>query len=220
MAGSGPPLLLLHGFSGAGSWWDPLLGDLSQEHTLIIPDLPLHGRSTGHPGPYLYRQVSAELFALLDHLGIDRVQAIGYSAGGAILLHMATQQPRRIKAMSLVSAAHTLTEPNREVLRTWPAFEAMPETTRTYWLGAHPGGEAQVRRLLEALRGMADESDNMSFTPEDLARIQARTLLIVGDRDALVPLELALEMHRAIPDAALWVVPGVGHSPVLPNWGG
>lgn len=60
----------------------------------------------------------------------------------------------------------------------------------------------------------------MSFTPEELSRIQARTLLVVGDRDTLVPLELALEMYRAIPNAALWVVPREGHSPVTPNWGG
>lgn len=204
--GAGPPLLLLHGFLGAGSWWDPLTEDLSKRHTLIIPDLPLHARSTGHPGSYRYRDVAADLYALPDQLGIDRTHAIGYSAGGIILLHMATQQPRRIEAMSLVSAAHLLTEPNRKRLRQWPEFEACSEAMRAYTLRVHPGGERQVRSLLKALRSMPDVGDNMSFTPEDLSRIQARTLLAIGDRDTLVPVELGVEMYRAIPNAALWVV--------------
>lgn len=218
--GSGPPVLLLHGFTGTGSWWDSLLDDLSEEQTLIIPDLPKHGRSTGRPGQYLYSDVSTDLFVLLDHLDIDRFKAIGYSAGGIILLHMATQEPHRIRAMSLVSAAHVLTEPNRERLKNWPSFEEWPEETQEYWLELHPGGKDQVETLLKALRQMAIEGNNMDFTPEELSRIEAHTLLIIGDRDDLVPMKLGLEMYQAIPNAAFWVVPGQGHSPVWPERGG
>lgn len=220
VVGAGPPLLLLHGFTGAGSWWDPLLDDLSKDHTVIVPDLPAHGRSTGHPGPYLYRQAARDMYALLDYLGIGRFNAIGYSAGGIILLHMATQELHRIEAMTLVSAAHRSIDPVRTLLREWPELEANPEEMRSYWLRIHPGGEDQVRSLLDSLRSLADEGDNMSFTPESLSRIEARTLLVTGDRDPLVPLELALEMYRAIPDAAIWVVPSQGHSAIWPDWGG
>ena len=218
--GSGPPVLLLHGFTGVGSWWDPLVEDLSRENTLIIPDLPGHGRSTVRPGPYRFSQASADLFAMMDKLGIDRFNVIGYSAGGITLLHMATQEPHRIKAMSVVAAPHVLTESNRERLRNWPSFEEWDEGTREYWFDVHPGGEDQVRTLLEAMRGMASDGDEMNFTLEDLSCIEARTLLVTGDRDSLVPLDLANEMYDAIPDAALWVVPWQGHSPLLPDWGG
>jgi len=55
----------------------------------------------------------------------------------------------------------------------------------------------------------------MAFTPPLLATITARTLIVHGDRDPLYPVELALEMYRAIPSSALWVVPNGGHVPIV-----
>jgi pimeloyl-ACP methyl ester carboxylesterase len=55
----------------------------------------------------------------------------------------------------------------------------------------------------------------MNFTPPSLARITANTLVVYGDRDPLYPVEMAVEMYRAIPRAALWVVPNGGHGPVF-----
>ena len=55
----------------------------------------------------------------------------------------------------------------------------------------------------------------MAFTPPLLATITARTLIVHGDRDPLYPVELALEMYRAIPSSALWVVPNGGHGPIF-----
>jgi pimeloyl-ACP methyl ester carboxylesterase len=55
----------------------------------------------------------------------------------------------------------------------------------------------------------------MSFTPESLSKIQAATLIVYGDRDFLYPVEMALQMYRAIPRSALWVVPQGGHGPVF-----
>jgi len=57
--------------------------------------------------------------------------------------------------------------------------------------------------------------DDMAFTPPLLATIQARTLIVHGDRDPLYPVELALELYRSIPHSALWVVPHGGHGPIF-----
>jgi hypothetical protein len=70
--GSGPALLLIHGFTWTGEWWDPLLPALARDHRVIVVDLPGHGRSTGHPGPWSYRQVASDMHTLLDRLGIQR----------------------------------------------------------------------------------------------------------------------------------------------------
>lgn len=217
VVGSGPPLLLLHGFSGAGAWWDPLLEDLAEDHTLIIPDLPLHGHSTGRPGPYRFDIVAMDLFALMDELDIGRFRAIGYSGGGIVLIHMATQQPKRIESAVLLSAPHVLSAAQ---ILAFPSFADHSARVRDYWLEVHPGGEAQVRRLITSFHALSDIGVELNVTPEQLSTIEARTLLVVGDRDPVVPLELALEIYRAIPNAALWVVPSQGHSPVMPNWGG
>jgi pimeloyl-ACP methyl ester carboxylesterase len=219
IGGSGPAVLLLHGFSGAGVWWDSVMDDFAASHTTIVPDLPMHGRSEGRDGPYRYADVAKDLYGLLDHLGIKRTRGVGYSAGGEVLLHMAIDQPQRIEAMSLVAAAHEIPEAGITMMRKFPEVEDCPEAYRDYWLQVHPGGEPQVRSLLKAMRPLADIPGNM-VGEDALARIEAPTLLIVGDRDPFVPLEIVLQMLRALPEAELWVVPGQEHLPLWPAWGG
>lgn len=79
----------------------------------------------------------------------------------------------------------------------------------------HTHGDAQIRQLLAAVRGLADGHDDVSFTSPSLARITAETLIVFGDRDALYPVSLAFELHGAIPRSRLWVVPNGGHAPVF-----
>jgi pimeloyl-ACP methyl ester carboxylesterase len=55
----------------------------------------------------------------------------------------------------------------------------------------------------------------MDFTPPQLARIQARTLIVQGDRDPLYPVELSVEMANAIPNSSLWIIPNSGHGPIF-----
>ncbi len=218
--GDGPPILLLHGFSGTGSWWDSLIEELAEENTLIIPDLPAHGRSSAHEGSYEYRQVAQDLFDVLDRLDLRQFAAIGYSAGGQILLHMATQQPTRIESMVLISSIHRIPDDIRKVLSEWPSLEDNPPVVQEYWHRNHPGGEKQIRALIDAMRSLAEYNGNVEFTVADLSEIRARTLLILGDRDGFVPLDLATEMYNSIPEASLWIVPSQGHSVIWPDWGG
>lgn len=220
LIGEGSPVLLLHGFSGAGSWWDSLIEDLAKQNTLIIPDLPAHGQSTGHDGPYLYSQVAQDLFALMDYLQIDNFNAIGYSSGGQILLHLATQEPSRVKAMILVSSIHRIPDEIRDILAQWPDLEDNPPSVQEYWQRTHPGGDDQIRSLIEDLRSLSSYNGNVEFAADQLADISARTLLVVGDSDVFVPLHLALEMRRAIYDSNIWVIPLQGHSAIWPDWGG
>ena len=70
------------------------------------------------------------------------------------------------------------------------------------------------------LRGLADNYEEFDLSPEHLSTIPTRTLLVWGDRDPLVPVELAFEIYRAMPDAALWVVPNQEHVPVWETYGG
>jgi pimeloyl-ACP methyl ester carboxylesterase len=62
---------------------------------------------------------------------------------------------------------------------------------------------------------MKDSYDDMNFTPSSLSKITAPTLIVYGDRDPLYPVEMAVEMYRAIPRSALWVVPNGGHGPIF-----
>ena len=78
----------------------------------------------------------------------------------------------------------------------------------------HPGGDSQIKALLANTQAFADSYDDMNFTPPFLSTIQARTLIVQGDRDPLYPVEISVEMARAIPRASLWIVPNAGHGPI------
>src|SRR5437867_6036818 len=88
--GHGDPLVLLHGFTGAGADWQYIFTDPPAGYRLIIPDLRGHGRSTNPSMEFTHRQAAIDVVALLDQLDIERCQAIGMSAGGKTLLHIAT----------------------------------------------------------------------------------------------------------------------------------
>ncbi|HSK19023.1 MAG TPA: alpha/beta hydrolase [Longimicrobiales bacterium] len=217
VAGHGPPLLLLHGFTGAGTWWEPYLDRLAEHYTTIVPDLPGHGRSGAGPDPYRFDHVAADMHAFMDAVGVGRFRAVGYSGGGIVLLHMAAQAPRRIESMAVMSASHA---PAKAAIVAFPSFEDQSAQVKEYWLKVHPGGEPQVSELIGAFRGLGEFVDEVTITPRQLSTIESRTLVVIGDRDPLVPVHDALEMYEAIPVAALWVIPTNGHPAMWPDWGG
>jgi pimeloyl-ACP methyl ester carboxylesterase len=219
IGGSGPPLLLIHGFTFPGQQWNPFVDDLGANFTLIIPDLPGHGRSEDFPGEFRYRDSARLLFGLLDRLGIQQVSAVGHSAGASILIHMATQQPNRIDGMVLVAGGHRVSEQGRESIGQLQLGD-MPENIREFYRRHHPGGDVQAEALFERLRRLAGNFADFDFSPESLATIGAKTLLVWGDRDAAYPVSMAVELYEAIPQASLWVVPGQGHYPVWAWLGG
>lgn len=214
--GSGEPLLLLHGGTGCHeNWAHAGREQFMRGYTLIKPDARGHGRTTNPQRTITHRQCALDTFALLDHLGIGKCRAIGLSMGGNILLHMATLEPERIEAMVLVSATMYFPEQARAIMRQIPAAgEQTPEEWERM-RKSHKLGDEQIIALWEWTRGMKDSYDDMNFTPPSLSRIQASTLIVYGDRDPLYPVEMAIEMYRAIPQSALWVVPDGGHGPVF-----
>ncbi len=208
--GSGPPLLLLSGFTQTGRYWYPFLDDLGEEYTVIVPDLPGHGRSTAFSGHFSHRKSAEIMFDLLDRLGMDHCRGMGLSSGATILLFMALQQPTRMEAMVLISSAHRWMQQGREVFKD-TRWETISPAWRDSLLRQHPGGEAQARYLVDEIRTMSRSYEDFDTSPEHLSTITARTLMAYGDRDRLDPVEEAVEAYRAIPNAALWVVPGQGH---------
>jgi pimeloyl-ACP methyl ester carboxylesterase len=243
--GSGEPLLLLHGFSGCSQDWAAFVAMQAQstvgEFQLIIPDMRGHGRSfasreggiAGTEGaqpsldiardkgvavplefsPWRHDQAAADMFALLDHLGIETFKGLGVSGGGNVLLHLATKQSERVEAMVLVSATSYFPAQARPLMRAYP--DNLPAAERENLRRRHPGGDAQIEAILASTKAFASSYDDLNFTPPYLGRITARTLIVQGDRDPLYPVEISVEMAKAIPRSSLWIVPNAGHGPVL-----
>ncbi|WP_437591225.1 alpha/beta fold hydrolase [Sorangium sp. So ce1000] len=217
--GEGPPLVLLHGFTGASGDWAHVfdLAELGRGHTVITPDLRGHGRSTNPAGSLTLRQCASDVFALLDHLGVKAFRAIGLSFGAKCLLHLATQQPERVASMVLVSATPYFPEQARAIMRQ-VSDEGRSEEEWQEMRSRHALGDAQIRALWRQPRRFADSYDDMNFTPPYLSTITARTMIVSGDRDPLYPAEIALELHRAIPRSCLWLLPNSGHGPIFGAW--
>lgn len=194
--GAGEPLLLLHGFTGSGDDWQHVFAD-PLPFRVIAPDLRGHGASSNPAGVFKFADVARDIFALLDYLGIGRIKAIGMSAGANTLLHMATQQPERVTAMIQVSGTPRFPDQARAIMRATTA-EMMPNE--------------ELRRYAHAF---AEDREDMNFDAASLGTITARTLIVHGDRDPLYPVELAVELLRSIPNAALDVVPNGGHGPIF-----
>lgn len=211
IAGKGPVLLLLHGFTLTGRQWVPLAGHFTKAYTTVIPDLPGHGGSSLVPGAFSFSKTAELMNGLLDKLGAQRACGMGHSAGGMTLLHMAAQRPGRLDAMILVGGPHHIGPDLRNKTReeTW---ENQEPAVQEWYLKMHPGGQEQVAYLFGQFLGLADNQERVP--PEVLGTIQTRTLIIWGDRDPYFPLEMPLELYRALPHAALWVVPEQGHSPL------
>ena len=211
--GTGEPLLLLHGFSGTSQDWLTLTTGPLVEFQLIMPDLRGHGRSSMLSKPFRHQDAAMDMIALLDHLKIDACKGLGISGGGNVLLHMATRQPERIKAMVLVSATPYFPAQARTIMRQYAA--SLPESQWESLRQRHPGGDEQIKAILASTASFADSYDDLTFTPPHLATIQARTLIVQGDRDPLYPVELSVEMAKAIPRSQLWILPNAGHGPVI-----
>jgi pimeloyl-ACP methyl ester carboxylesterase len=212
--GQGEPLVLLHGFTGSGANWELIFKAPPDGYQLIVPDLRGHGRSTNPSMTFTHRQSALDVFALLDRLKIERFKAIGMSCGAKTLLHMAAQQPNRVESMVLVSAAHYFPEQARALMRQMTVDNRTDEEWQ-FMRQQHKYGDDQIRALWTQGNAFKDSYDDMNFTPPYLSTITARTLIVHGDRDPLYPIDIPMEMYKAIGQSYLWIIPNGGHAPIF-----
>jgi pimeloyl-ACP methyl ester carboxylesterase len=216
--GKGEPLLLVHGFGGCGGarQLGSIADALAQDYRLIIPDLRGHGWSTGAASSFTTLNASEDIAALLNSLGLRRVRAIGLSAGGMVLLHLAAREPDRISSMVLVGTAQRIPDQTRAIARGM-TMGTLAGPARELWQSCAVRGENQMRGLVDRFRSfVGNNTDDVNFSAARLSTIRARTLIVHGDRDRLFPVEIPFEMYRGIPNSELWIVPGGDHIPI---WG-
>jgi len=235
-AGEGPALLLLHGFTGSAGTWRPHLPALARWRRCVAPDLLGHGRSEAPADPARYRLEAAvaDLAALLDRLGIEQVDVLGYSMGGRLALALATEHPGRVGALILESSSPGIDDPERRARRR-AEDEALAALLEREGIGPFvdrweslplfasqarlpPGVRAALReqRLAQRPQGLAGSLRGMGQGVQPplwdrLGRLQLPVLLVAGELDPGY-VELARAMAARLPDAELRVVAGAGHA--------
>ena len=228
-----PALILLHGFGGSLHVWEPWAQGLAADYRVIRYDQPGAGLTGTDPtGDYSDERGMAVLLALMDRLGIARATVVGHSMGGRLAWRFAAAHPERIAKLVLV-APDGFASPGFEYgkapevpaiarLMPWvlprpvlrmslePAY-AQPAAMTDELVARYddlmraPG----VRRAVLARMEQMNLQDPLPF----LRRIAAPTLLIWGDRDAMIPIANAADYLRALPHARLATIPGCGHLP-------
>jgi pimeloyl-ACP methyl ester carboxylesterase len=225
--GTGPALVLLHGYVGDGpTTWRRQLDGLSDDFTVVAWDAPGAGRSSDPPERFGVDGYADCLAGFLQQLGLERACVAGLSFGGIVALGLQRRNAAMSSALILASAyAGWAGSLPREVAEqrlgqalaladgTPEAFVgallptmfsvAMPDETvadfRASMQAFHPCGfRAMARASAEDVRDV-------------LPTIDVPTLLVYGERDVRAPLTVAEGLQVAIPDSRLVVLPGVGH---------
>lgn len=209
--GEGSSLLLLHVYTGSSLQWRPFIDDFAKHFRVIVPDLRGHGRSLDSTNRFTLAQAAQDIFALLDHLGIDQFRGVGCSAGGCILQYMSTEQPARLEAMILESCGPYFSEQTRIALYAWAESDDAALASSQHH---HIHGISQLRSLVSQLPKIVDD---YAAYPPDMSKFTAETLVVLGDRDALYSVSIAVEMYRSIANASLWIIPGGQHACIVDN---
>lgn len=236
-AGEGDPLLLLNGTGSPMSEWDPaLLQALSESRRVIVFDYPGLGESTA-PAKRSFKGMAAATARLLSDIGVQRTDVLGWSMGGFVTQELLRRHSEQVDRAILVG-----TNPGGPGTQLGPRWVQRADSDsegsdRAYLLTNYPRtecaqmrGRAFLRRLTEAVdsgrypvprapartyRLMVRAEDpwlRSSRNVRDLADVQERVLVIVGDHDVITPPANSRTLFRAIPGSALIVVPGAGHS--------
>jgi pimeloyl-ACP methyl ester carboxylesterase len=216
-AGTGPPVLVLHGWGAKIEAVDPIIRALSPQLTVFAVDLPGFGETALPPAPWGVADYADWTRALMDELGLERPNIVGHSNGGRIAIHLATHHPERVDKLILVDAAGI--RPKRG-LRYYRRVGMAKTAKHAARLLGRPGRALQRRVIARTassdyanagpLRPTFVKLVNEDLTPL-LPRIRASTLLIWGDQDDATPLSDGQTMERLIPDAGLVVLKGAGH---------
>ena len=133
VAGSGPPVVLIHGMLNSSSHWQAVALNLARDHTVVAPDLIGHGDSAAPRGDYSMGAHAASIRDLLAAIGIDRASIVGHSLGGGVAMQFFYQFPQRVERLVLISSGGL----GREVspmLRT----AALPGISALLSLTIHP----------------------------------------------------------------------------------
>ena len=225
-AGSGPPLVLVHGLgSNARQDWGRLVPILARGFHVVAPDLPGFGESEKPPAAdYSIRMQVAALGAFMDARGIARARVAGLSMGGWIVSRFAGEHPERIERLLVVDAAgmrperpdvpaEVLLPRDEEGVRRLVAAvrhnaPAPPSFVARDLLGRLLGQQWVVRRALESMR------DGSDWLNGSLRRADMPVLVVWGKQDALIPVAYGAALAGEFPKARLVVLDGCGHVPM------
>lgn len=208
--GQGEPLVLIHGYGTSGYVWQRVLPYLCPRYQVFVLDLPGYGRSTA-PRLWQLRAIAPVIAAWLHSLRLPPVAVMGHSMGGAIAIHLTALAPEAVCKLVLVDAAGLPLQSSFPLLALRAAYSMIQPGNGRYPLQmVRDAVQPRFRVLWQTSQEMLRSDLQL-----ELASITSPTLIIWGQRDALLPIALGHALNAALPHATFVSLPGCGHRPML-----
>jgi pimeloyl-ACP methyl ester carboxylesterase len=208
MAGSGQPVVLLHGLWNSSRIWQDTLETFSTSYQLYAPDLPGHGQSPPR-FPWRLREVAALLGTWMRSLEMAPATVVGHSMGGALAMLLAATEPKLVQRLVLVNAVGLPFR--RPFLRTLTSAGMNFANQQNIRYTSRYGGRGHRLQPLATWQAL-NEIMTCDLRP-DLSAIACPTLIIWGMRDPLLPTQVAVMLQGWIQGAELVLLPNVRHQP-------
>jgi len=197
--GTGEPVLLLHGGLGSIDMFAPVLPAFAKSRTVIAVDLQGHGRSSLGDRPIRVQDMADDMGEILVRLGYDMVDAVGYSLGAGVALHLAARHPERVRRLVIISAGYS---------RDGFYPEMLPQQAQVSGAMADMMKETPMYKSYVAVAPrpqdfptLLDRMGDFMRTPfdfeEDVKKIQAQTLLVFGDAD-MIHLDHVVKFYKLL----------------------
>ncbi|HAJ35668.1 MAG TPA: hypothetical protein DCL15_08235 [Chloroflexi bacterium] len=232
-ADDGIPLLLLHGSYASSRWWTHFCAALPEEIYAVAPDLRGCGLSDKPDAGYTIAEQADDVAALLDALGWESCHVVAHSSSGAIAIEFALEQPHRLDTLALIDTVPVegvftpldgylaleqmrtdralLRDALRALMPSAPIDDAHPEMLHFFETLVADASQMAPAAFTETARALAQWN---RFG--DARRLTLPTLLVWGERDAIVDRAATTRTLIAIPGAVnLEILRGVGHSPMI-----
>jgi pimeloyl-ACP methyl ester carboxylesterase len=205
--GEGLPLVLLHGgLVTIDLNFAVALPALAQRHRVIAVELQGHGHTADIDRPPTFPDFAADVVALLDHLGIEQADVVGFSLGGLTGYELVISHPDRIRRAVLASADHRndrAGEVDPARLPTQEDFQAMRDA-----YGATAPDPGAFDTMAQRTSGLVQSFTG--WTDDQLRGVDLPVLVLIGDTD-FIHVENAAEAVRLLPQGQLAVLPGTTH---------
>jgi pimeloyl-ACP methyl ester carboxylesterase len=187
--GKGRPMILLHGGLGSGEMFGPIIPTLAEKHQVIAPDLQGHGRTADIDRPIDIRLMADDIAALIDHLGLDKPDVVGYSLGGGVAFMTAAKYPDKVGKLvtACVYLRPDVVDPALRAQQgqvSAAAAEFMKDTPMYQLYQKVAPRPEDFGRLLDKIG--ESMKDGYDYT-EEFRSLQVPTLLVASDADQAPP---------------------------------